>query len=125
MPGKYDFPGIKKIGTRAASLVLSSTAWGAAILKSPFKPIVEMLMGYLIEWLANKGLVIINLGFIYIDGNLDQSKFDKAFDEALERLKVPGLPETEKAAIDEKIKNAFRNFAHLNDKPKQPKPPKS
>lgn len=119
--GKYDFPGIRKAGAKALSMVLAGTTWGASILASPFKPVFEYIMGWAIEWLANKGLVIINLAVIYVDGELDQSKFDSSMDEALEKVKIPGLSEKEKAAIDEKVRNAFRNFAHLNDKPVKPK----
>lgn len=117
MPGKYDFPGLKKQGTRALNLVLLSTAWGAAILKSPFKPIFEMLEGYVIEWLTNKGLIIVNLGAIFIDGELDQKAFDKAFDDALAAAKVPGLTDKQKESIDAQVIAAFRNFAHVSSKP--------
>lgn len=117
MPGKYDFPGIKKAGTAAVEAALSATGWGASIISSPFKPIVKMLIGYVIEWAANKGLVIINLAAIYVNGEIDQSRFDKAFDEALEAVKVPGLTEKQKEQIDNEVRDAFRKFAHLNKKP--------
>lgn len=117
MPGKYDFPGIKKVGTAALEAVLAGTGWGASILGSPFRPIVRMFLGYAIEWAANKGLVIINLGFIYVEGELDQSRFDKAIDDALEKVKLPGLSEKEKEQIDNEVREAFRKFARLNHKP--------
>lgn len=122
MPGKYDFPGIKKVGTAAIEAVLAGTGWGAKIIGSPFRPVVKMLIGYAVEWAANKGLVIINLGFIYVNGEIDQSRFDKAMDEALEKVKVPGLSEKQKEQIDDEVRQAFRNFARLNDKPVKSKP---
>lgn len=125
LSGKYDFPGIQKVGKLAVKAILASTTWGAWIINSPFKPVFEFMLGWTINWLANKGLVIINLTAIYIDGELDQRAFDQAFDEALEKLKMPGLSDQEKASIDEKIKQAFRNFAHISSKPSEPKPPKS
>ena len=120
MPGKYDFPGIKKVGTAALETVLAGTGWGASMLASPFRPLFKYVIGYAIEWAANKGLVIINLGFIYVGGELDQSRFDKAMDEALERVKVAGLAEKQKEQIDNEVREAFRKFAHLNSKPTQP-----
>lgn len=117
MPGKYDFPGIKKVGTVALEAVLAGTGWGGKLLASPFRPVIKMILGYAIEWAANKGLVIINLGFIYVEGELDQSRFDKAMDEALEKVKLSGLSEKEKEQIDNEVREAFRKFARLNDKP--------
>lgn len=120
MPGKYDFPGIKKAGIAAASVILASTGWGAKILASPFKNLFEYLIGYVVEWAANKGLVIINISAIYINGEIDQKRFDDAFDKALETVKIPGLTDVEKEKIDNEIIKAFRNFARLNSKPSSP-----
>lgn len=120
MPGKYDFPGIKKAGTAAVEAVLAGTSWGAAIIGSPFKRIFLFAVGTIIEWAANKGLVIINLGAIYVNGEIDQSRFDKAMDSALEKVKVPGLSEKQKEQIDDEVREAFRKFARLNSKPVKP-----
>lgn len=120
LSGKYDFPGIKKAGTAAVEAVLAGTGWGAAILGSPFRPVFKMIIGYFVEWAANKGLVIVNLAAIVVNGEIDQSRFDKAFDEALEKVKVPGLSEKEKEQIDAKVREAFRKFARLNNKPVDP-----
>lgn len=120
MPGNYDFPGIKKVGTAAIEAVLAGTGWGAKIIGSPFRPVIKMLIGYAVEWAANKGLVIINLGAIYVSGEIDQSRFDKAMDDALEKVKIPGLSEKQKEQIDNEVRDAFRKFAHLNSKPVKP-----
>ncbi len=117
LSGKYDFPGIKKVGTAVLKAVLAGTGWGAQILASPFRGLFETLMGFAVEWLANKGLLIINIGFIYVEGELDQKAFDKAFDDALSRLKTPGLSDPEKKKIDDKIIKAFRDFARIGPKP--------
>lgn len=122
MPGKYDFPGIKKVGTAGLEALLSATGWGATLMKSPFRPIFKYIIGYAVEWAANKGLVVINLGAIYVSGEIDQSRFDKAMDDALEKVKVPGLSESDKEKIDNDVREAFRKFAHLNKKPVTPKP---
>lgn len=115
--GKYNFPGIRKAGATALKAVLALTTWGAWLLKSPFEPVIDLTAEWFSEWLANKGLVIINLGAIYVSGEFDQSKFDSAMDQALDAAKAPGLTEAEKEAIDEKVRDAFRKFAHINSKP--------
>jgi hypothetical protein len=115
--GKYDFPGIRKAGTAAISAALATTAWGAWILASPFKPLVSYLDGLLIQWLANQGLVIINLGAIYINGVVDQANFDKSMDAALAKVQTPGLTDAQKKAIDDGVKDSFRTFAHVSSKP--------
>lgn len=120
MPGKYDFPGIKKVGTAALKAVLTGTQWGAWILNSPFKPLFELILGHLIEWFANKGLIIINLGAIIVEGEVDQSKFDLALDDAIKKAKMPGLTDQEKEKIDNEVIEAFRKFARLNSKPLKP-----
>lgn len=120
MPGKYNFPGIKKAGVAGLTAALAATGWGLKLMASPFKPLVNIILGYLVEWLANNGLVVINLAAIYVDGKIDQSQFDKAFDEALTKVQIPGLTENEKELIDEKVRKAFRDFAHLNNTPVKP-----
>ena len=117
MSGKYDFPNIKKAGTVALRAVLASTSWGLSLIKSPFNPLIDLILGQLVEFLADKGLIIINIGVIYVDGHIDQKKFDEAFNIALEKVKIPNLTPQEQEAIDEKVKNAFRDFARLNSKP--------
>lgn len=115
--GKYNFPGIKKAGAKALEAALGSTSWGAAIIASPFKFLINAAAEWFIEYLTNQGLVIVNLGAVVVEGELDQSKFDNAMDEALEKVKIPGLSDAEKGAIDEKVRQAFRKFAHINSKP--------
>lgn len=109
--GKFDFPGIRKAGVKAFSLALASTSWGASALSGPFKPLIEKTLEWVSEWLANKGLLIINVGAIYVAGEFDQSKFDKAMTDALEQAKAPGLSDAQKKAIDDEVIKAFRKFA--------------
>jgi len=113
--GKYNFEGIRKAGALALSALLSSTGWGASIIASPFKPVINLILEWFSEWLANKGLLIINLGAIYINGEIDQDRFDKAFDEALNKVKIPGLTEDEKRAIDDEIIKAIRKFGRIGN----------
>lgn len=113
--GKYDFPGFKKAGSAALAAVLASTTWGAWLIKSPFKFVFDFASGFLSEWLANKGLLIINIGAIYVEGEIDQSKFDSAFDKALEQIKVPGLSDAQKKGIDDEVIKAFRKFGRVTN----------
>lgn len=93
------------------STVLAATTWGAWILASPFRPLLEYAEGWASNWLANRGLLIINLGAIYVSGELDQSKFDNAFDDALAKVQYPSLTDEQKKDIDNEIIDAFRKFA--------------
>lgn len=111
--GKYDFPGIRKAGTAALTAVVAGTAWGAWIIASPFKPVLDGFTGWLSEWLANRGLLIINLGAIYVAGEIDQAKFDEAFDQALNKAKIPGLTDKQKKGIDDEVIKAFRRFGRI------------
>lgn len=111
--GKYDFPGIRKAATVAINLALAATGWGAWLLASPFRPLVLKIEEWAAEWLANRGLLILNLGAFYVEGVLDQAAFDQAMDEGLEKIKIPGLSEEEKWAIDEKVVQAMRNFGRI------------
>lgn len=113
--GKYDFPGIRKAGRIALQVVLSGTSWGASIIASPFWPIIEMISDWCIEWLTNKGLIIVNVGAIYVNGEFQQSAFDKAFDDAIAKSKAPGLTDAQKKVIDDQVKNAFRAFARIGN----------
>lgn len=114
--GKYDFPGIRKAGAAAVKVVLATTTWGAWLIKSPFMPVINLTAEWLTEWLANRGLLIINLGAIYVSGEIDQARFDKAIDEALEKVKVPGLTDEQKKGIDDAVIQAFRKFGRVGNK---------
>jgi len=114
LSGKYNFPGIQKAGNAALSAVLASTSWGAWLIKSPVRSVFKLAVGFVSNWLANQGLIIVNVGAIYIDGYIDQKAFDAAFDSALEKVKVPGLTEAQKKGIDDEVIKAFRNFGRIN-----------
>jgi len=115
--GKYDFPGIRKAGAAAFRAVILTTGWGAALFASPFKSVINTALEMVSEWLANKGLLIINLGAIYVAGQFDQAKFDAAMNTAIEKAKAPGLTDAQKKAIDDEVKKAFRPFAMVVGKP--------
>lgn len=114
--GKYDFPGIRKAGAVALKAIISSTGWGVAVFSSPFKPVAEFVIEWIAEYLTNKGLLMVNVATILVDGEIDQHRFDACLDAAIEKLKIPGLTVDEKRAIDDKVKNAFREFARVGNK---------
>lgn len=117
LTGKYDFPGIKKVGAKGLELLLSTTAWGAALLKIPvIGTIVDGILQLATNWLANKGLIVLNIGAIIIDGHFDQAGFDSAMDAALKAVDQhkDTLTDAQKKAIDDTVIKAFRKFAPVN-----------
>lgn len=112
--GKYDFPGIKKAGVAGISAALASTGWGAGALASPiWGPLLRGALGFLVEWLANKGLIFVNTGIEMIDGQFDQKKFDVAMERGIEQAKTKGLTDAQKKKIDQDVMDAFDEFADL------------
>lgn len=118
--GKYDFPGIRKTARAAVTALIAGTAWGSWILSTPLKLLVDKALEWLAEYLANKGLVLINVGVFYVAGKFDQDAFDSAMDAGLEKAKVPGLTDEQKRAIDEEVKKAFRRFGRINVNDRMP-----
>lgn len=109
--GKYDFKGIQKAGRLGIRALLSSTTWGASLLASPFNKPLNVVIDWLVNYLANRGLVILNLGAIYVNGELDQKAFDKALDDGLKKVNnSPNLSQEQRDAIDEEVRNAARRF---------------
>ena len=108
---KYDFKGIKKVGARALILALSSTGWGQWLLARGFEGPLINAVEVLVNWLANRGLMVLNIGAIFVEGEFDQKAFDKAMESALEKMKLGQLTEQEMKAIDEEVIKAFRRFA--------------
>lgn len=111
--GKYDFPGIKKAGAFALKAALASQSWYLFIVKWKLAPICDYLIEYAVNWAANKGLIVLNLGAIYIGGSIDQHAFDKALDEALHQVELSKgkLTDAEKKKIDDAVIAAFRRMA--------------
>jgi hypothetical protein len=112
--GKYDFPGIRKAAAAGVNLLLAGTSWGAWLIASPFKGVIQYLLEWVLEYFANKGLVLINIGAFYVEGKFEQSAFDTAMNDGLEKAKVPGLSDAKKKAIDDEVKKAFRKFGRIN-----------
>lgn len=109
--GKYSFPGIQKAGRLAIEAALASTTWGASLLANGifklFSPLEGVLLDAMINWLANKGLIVLNLGAIVIEGNFDQAAFDDAMQAGLDRVKQGNLTPAQGKAIDDAVRKAF------------------
>lgn len=111
--GKYDFPGIRKAGTAGIKALLALTSWGTWIIASPFNPLIDFLLNWISEWLANRGLIIINVGAFYVSGVFDQKSFDSAMEDGLKKASAPGLSDKQKKAIDDAVIEAFRKFGKV------------
>lgn len=115
LTGRYDFKGIQKAMERLIDALLAGTAWGAWLVASPFKPAVDALEGLIINWLANRGLIVIDVGLVLIDGKVSQGKLDAALDSAFEKLKVgrDKITPAQGAKIDADTTKAFDEFADI------------
>lgn len=115
--GKYDFAGIKKYGAMGLSTALASTPWGAWLVTTPLiKDATQIALEWGVNWLANNGLIVMNIGAIYIEGEIDQKNFDQAIDDAFKKIENQNgklTPEQIKAIDDEVIK-AARKFIVFN-----------
>lgn len=121
LSGKYDFEGIKKWGAKGIALALSTTTWGAWLVGHTFEPLMSRLIEFGINWLANKGLILLNIGAIYIEGEIDQGALDKAIDEGIKRVQLAQgtlTPEQIKEIDDGVIKAADKALPYG----KPPKP---
>lgn len=113
---KYDFKGIKKQGASGLKLLLASDPATAWMLKVPF---LNFLLEALVNWATNNGLVILNIGAIYVNGKLDQDKLDKAIENGLREVETPGIVLTEeriKEIDDEVIKSARKALPYVRTK---------
>ena len=113
--GRYNFPGIQKAAGVAIDALLAGTTWGAWLLASPFKIIIGPIRDMLVNFLANRGLILLNIGANIIDGSLDQAKLDEALDAGIKRV-MQGrdkITPEEGKAIDDKVRAAFDADADL------------
>lgn len=116
--GKYNFPGIKKYGAKGLMMALGSVSWFAPFMKFPIVGIiVDAAFQLFTNWMANNGLVVLNIGASIVEGEFDQSAFDKGLDKALSEVEAqhgkPLTPEQQKR-IDDAVIEIFRKFAPLS-----------
>lgn len=105
---KYDFKGIKAQGASGLKLALASNPNTAWMIKVPF---ITNLLEMGVNWAANNGLILLNIGAIYINGEIDQNLLDRSIEEGLKKVEQSGgnlTPEQIKEIDDAVIKAADR-----------------
>lgn len=115
LTGRYDFKGIQKLSGRLIDGLLVGTGWGAWLLASPFKPIVNLFRDLIINFLANRGIILLNVIVNDVTGEIDQAAFDKSIDEGLRKV-LQGrdkITPKEGQAIDDNVRKAFDKSADL------------
>lgn len=113
LTGRYDFKGIQKAGLVAVFAALAtqpSTAW---MTRGIAGSIVGKLLEMALNFLANKGLILLNTGADFVRTKFEQAAFDRAMDEALAKIqsKQGVLTEAEKKEVDDAVIASFRKFA--------------
>lgn len=120
LSGKYDFTGIKKTGRlaiKAAFATSPSTAW-----INRFGAITDLILEFGLNWLANRGLIWLNVGAFYVSGELDQKALDRAIENGLKAVENPNIkltPEQMKEIDDAVIKAADKALPY-GKKPTKP-----
>lgn len=110
--GKYDFGGIKKVGAKSLLLALSSNPYFIWVERLKLTAVLEILLEWLVNWAANNGLVLLNLGAVFVEGHFDQKAFDAALEEGLSEVEIKKgkLTPAQVKAIDDKVIIAARKF---------------
>lgn len=72
LTGKYDFDGIQNTGARG--------------LKTLFPWVPNFILELAVNWLANKGLVLLNVMAAVVDGKIDIARLDRAIDDGIRRV---------------------------------------
>lgn len=110
--GKYDFKGIKKLGASGLRLALGSSPKLAWILRFP--ALTNFILEFISNYLANHGLIILNIGAVHYLGPKDQKVFDDGIDKAIEAIRIKGgrdkLTQKEIEAIDNEVIKSVRPF---------------
>lgn len=113
LSGKYDFKGIKKLGSAGIRAAMATTPYTAWLLKFGF--LLDLGLEFLVNWCANHGLILMNVGAYYVNGELDQKALDNALDNGLRLVEQPGAkltPQQMKEIDDAVIKAADKALAY-------------
>ena len=116
LSGKYNFKGIKQHGAGGLKLALASNPSLAWINKMP---LAGTLLEFFVNWMANNGLMVMNLGAIIVDGVIDQKLLDRSIEEGLKKVENPNITLTEqqmKDIDDAVIKAADNAFPYVKSK---------
>ncbi len=93
----------------AINAILMGTTWGAWIVTSPFKIVINPIRDAIVNFLVNRGLIILNVGANIIDGTVDQKSLDLALQAGIQKV-MQGRDKITAAdgkAIDDDIRKAF------------------
>lgn len=118
LSGKYNFEGIKKLGGAGLRAALASSPYTAWLLK--FGSLLDLGLEFVANWLANRGLIIMNVGAFYVGGKVDQKALDNAIENGLKLVENPNLKLTheEMKAIDDAVISAADKALPYSRKPK-------
>ncbi len=113
LAGKYDFIGIKRAGGLGLATLLGSTPYGAIVLKIPvIGTLIRGALELFCNWLANNGLIVLNVGAIATEGQWDQKQFDDHMIAAFKAVEVGAgkLTPKEVKSIDDEVIKYFRQL---------------
>lgn len=118
--GKYDFKGIKKTGRLGFKAALAKTPAFAWVLKGG--AFTDAVLDFISNWLANKGLIVLNVGAFHVGGEFDQGALDKAIDNGIKALENPENKLTQKQMeeIDNAVIKAADKALPYGRKPTKP-----
>lgn len=113
--GRYDFTGIQKAVSVGINAILATTSWGAWLLASPFNLALTAAENAAVNFLVNRGLIVLNIGAIMVDGKIDQAALDGAMNDAITKLQQgrSSVTPAQGQAIDQEVQDAFDKDADL------------
>ncbi len=78
-----------------------------------------MILEAAVQFMANNGLVILNLGANWVNGEFDQAAFDKSLEDGLRRMQTgrEKITPAEGKAIDDQVIKAADRFIPFNREP--------
>lgn len=74
-------------------------------------PLINAGLEFVSNWMANKGLIILNVGAIYVNGEVDTALLDRSIDYGIKQMENPDIkltPQQMKDIDDAVIRAADR-----------------
>lgn len=108
-----DYKNIGKAHADAVFLILAANPTTLALTQGFWGKIIYLILSHYGTWLASKELMVLNVGYDFVDTILQQKNFDGTLNEAYKIIATKGSTITpeEGAAIDNRVKSAFGKFA--------------
>ncbi len=100
------------MGAAGLKALLASTPWGVWLVTGFPGKITNFILQLFTGYLANRGLMILNVGVIMFDEKVDPYLFDMAMDGAIKEVENSGgkLTKEQIKAIDAKVIEAARKL---------------